>query len=146
MDETKPSIARIFWTDYLTALSAIAILIAVGFFLFDQFVQSLALSREFPFFVGAVCVIGIAIIIWRIRLISSAFEFGWSVEGDIVAVSFFRDRGLVSYIYTVQGERYQARNAVMKHRITKSLYRGQKVVIMANRDNPKIAFIRDIYI
>lgn len=146
MDETKPSIARIFWTDYLTALSAIAILIAVGFFLFDQFVQSLALSREFPFFVGAVCVIGIAIIIWRIRLISSAFEFGWSVEGDIVAVSFFRDRGLVSYIYTVQGERYQARNAVMKHRNTKSLYRGQKVVIMANRDNPKIAFIRDLYI
>lgn len=84
--------------------------------------------------------------IWRIRLISSAFEFGWEVEGDIVGIVFFRDRGSVTYIYTVQGERYQTSNAVMKHRITKSLQRGQRAVIMANRDNPKIAFIRDIYL
>ena len=146
MDDKKPSIERIFFTDYITTFSAISILISLGFFLFDRFIKSLALGDELPFIVGLVCIIGVAVIIWRIRLISSAFEFGWEVEGDILGISFFRDRGSVTYIYTVQGERYQTSNAIMKHRLTKALYRGQKVVIMANKDNPKIAFIRDIYI
>lgn len=146
MDDKKPSIERIFFTDYITTVSAISIVIAVVAYLFDRFIQSLGLGNQFPLIVGVVCVIGVAAIVWRIRLISSAFEFGWEVEGDIVGISFFRDRGSVSYIYTIQGERYQTSNAIMKHRLTKSLQQGQKVVIMANKDNPKVAFLRDIYI
>ena len=34
----------------------------------------------------------------------------------------------------------------MKHCITSGLQQGQEVAIMANNDNPKIAFIRDIYV
>jgi hypothetical protein len=146
MDSKKPSIKRIFWTDYLTAVSAIAILMFVGLFLFDRFIQPVALTQELPFIVGAACIAGIALIVWRIRRITSAFEFGWEVEGDIASVAFFRDRGSVTYIYTVQGERYKASNAVMRHRVTRGLQQGQKVIIMVNKDNPKIAFIRDIYL
>lgn len=145
MGDKKPSIQRIFFTDYVTSVSAIAMLVVLGFFLFDRFIQPLALTKELPFIVAGICIVGIAVILWRIRLISSAFEFGWEVEGDIADVGFFRDRGRVTYIYTIQGERYQASNAIMKHRATKSLFRGQKVVVMASRDNPKIAFLRDIY-
>ena len=146
MEEKKPSIERIFFTDYITTVSAISIVIAAVAFLIDRFIQSLGLGEQFPFFVGLVCIIGVAAIVWRIRLISSAFEFGWEVDGDLVSISFFRDRGSVTYIYTIQGERYQTRNAIMKHRLTRSLVQGQQVVIMANKDNPKIAFIRDIYV
>jgi hypothetical protein len=146
MDDKKPSIERIFFTDYITTVSAISIGISLAAFLIDRFIRSIGLGDQFPLFVGLICVIGIAAIIWRIRLITSAFEFGWEVEGDIVGISFFRDRGSVTYIYTIQGERFQTSNAIMKHRLTKSLARGQKVVIMANRDNPKVAFIRDIYV
>lgn len=145
MDNKKLSIERVFFTDYITSLSAIAVVIAVGFFLYDRFIMPTALTQEMPFILAAVGFLGIAAILWRIRLISSAFEFGWEVEGDIVGVSFFRDRGRVTYIYTIQGERYQSSNAVMQHRLTKALYQGQKVIIMANRENPKVAFIRDIY-
>jgi len=145
MDDKKPSIERIFFTDYTTTVSAISILVALGFFLFDRFIQSVALTEELPYIVGFVCIIGITVILWRIRLISSAFEFGWEVEGDIVDIGFFRDRGRVTYIYTILGERYQASNAIMQNRVTKSLYRGQKVIVMSNKDNPKTAFIRDIY-
>lgn len=146
MNDKKPSIERIFFTDFITCGSVIAILVTIGFLLFDRFFKTLALAEQFSYFVVSVCIIGIALIIWRIRLISSAFEFGWEVEGDIVGVNFFRDRGTVTYIYTIQGERYKTSNAIMKHRITRSLQQGQKVVIMANKDNPKVAFIRDIYI
>ena len=146
MDDKKLSIERIFWTDYITSMSAIAILIFVGFFLFDRFIQPFTFTKSLPFITAVICAAGITAIIWRIRLISSAFETGWEVEGDISGVSFFRDRGSVTYIYTVQGEKYKSSNAVMRHRLTQSLHRGQKVVIMANRDNPKVAFIRDIYI
>lgn len=146
MDDKKLSIARVFFTDYITSLSAIALVITAGFFVYDRFIMPTALTQEMPFILAFIGVIGMAAIVWRIRLISSAFEYGWEVEGDIVEVSFFRDRGRVAYIYTIQGERYQSSNAVMQHRLTKALHRGQKVIIMVNKDNPKIAFIRDIYI
>jgi hypothetical protein len=146
MDDKKPSIERIFFTDYITTFSAISVLFALGFFAFDRLIKSFELGDQFPIIIGSVCIIGIALIIWRIRLITSAFEFGWEVEGDIVGISFFRDRGSVTYIYMVQGERFQTSNAIMKHRLTKSLVQGQKVVIVANKDNPKVAFIRDIYV
>jgi hypothetical protein len=67
------------------------------------------------------------------------------VEGDVVSVSFFRDRGSATYIYTVNGERYKSSNAIMRHRITTQLRQGQKVTIVVNKDNPKTAFIRDLY-
>jgi hypothetical protein len=144
--ETKgPSIGRIFWTDYTTFILAISILLSGGFYLFDRFIQPIALSDELPYIVAFACLIGIPVITWRIRLITSAFEYGWEVEGDILDVGFFRDRGRVTYVYTVLGERYQSSNAIMKHRITKSLQRGQKAIVVANRDNPKVAFLRDLY-
>ena len=145
MDNKKPSVERIFFTYYTTSFSTISLLIMLGFFLFDRFIQPTTLTTQMPWLLVLVSMLGIAAIVWRIRLISSAFEDGWEVEGDIVGASFFRDRGRVTYIYTIQGERYQSSNAIMKHRLTRDIRRGQKVIIVANKDNPKVAFIRDIY-
>jgi uncharacterized protein DUF3592 len=145
MEPKSPAFGRIIWTDYTTCLATIFILFSGAALLYDQFVQSLSFSKELPYITAAICVVGIPVITWRLRLIASAFEYGWEVEGDVLDISFFRDRGRVSYIYTVQGERFQSSNAIMKNRITRSLQSGQKVKIVVNRDNPKIAFIRDIY-
>ena len=62
-----------------------------------------------------------------------------------IKLGFFRDRGRATYIYTVQGQRYQTSNAILRNRRTRSLQRGQKAKIVANRENPKAAFLRDIY-
>lgn len=145
MSEKKPALRKIFSTDYATFLATMFIVIAAGAFLFDRLVEPLTVSQELPYITAFVGVVGIPVIVWRIRLISSTFEYGWEVNGDIVDIGFFRDRGKVSYIYTVQGQRYQASNAMLKNRTTRSLQSGQKVKIVANRDNPKVAFIRDIY-
>ena len=145
MEPKSPAFGRIIWTDYTTCLAAIFILFSAAALLYDQFVQSLSFSKELPYITAAICVVGIPVITWRLRPIASAFEYGWEVEGDVLDISFFRDRGRVSYIYTVQGERFQTSNAIMKNRTTRSLQSGQKVKIVVNRDNPKIAFIRDIY-
>lgn len=145
MLEKRPALRRIFSTDYATFLATIFIVIAAGAFLLDRLVEPLTVSQELPYIAAVVGAIGIPVIVWRIRLISSAFEYGWEVDGDILDIGFFRDRGRITYIYTVQGQRYQASNAILRNRTTRSLQRGQKVKVMANRDSPKIAFIRDIY-
>jgi len=146
MLEKRPAIRRIFATDYATFLATIFIVIATGAFLFDRLVEPLTISQVLPYIAAVVDAIGIPVIVWRIRLISSAFEHGWEVEGDILDIGFFRDRGRVTYIYTVEGQRYQTSNAILRNRTTRSLQRGQKVKVMANRDNPKIAFIRSLYV
>ena len=145
MEPKSPKFGRIIWTDYATFLATIFILLSVAALIYDRFIQSLSFSKELPYITAAICVVGIPVITWRLRLIVSAFEYGWEVEGDILDISFFRDRGRVSYIYTVQGVRYQSGNAIMRNRVTRALQPGQKVVIVVNRDNPKNAFIRDIY-
>ena len=145
MDTKGPAIGRIVWTDYTTFLATMFVVLITGAFLYDRFIQRLAISQELPYFLGGIVIVALPIILWRIRLIASAFEFGWDVEGNILDVSFFRDRGRVTYTYTVQGERYQSSNAIMKNKPTRALQSGQKVTIVAQRDNPKVAFIRELY-
>jgi hypothetical protein len=145
MDNKKPSIERILWTDYLASVSVISILAIWGFFLFFKFIKPAQLSEPLFYASIAVTLVGSAVLIWRVRLITSAFAEGVEVEGDVVNVSFFRDRGSATYIYAVNGERYKSSNAIMRHRITAQLRQGQKVTIVVNKDNPKTAFIRDLY-
>ena len=145
MDTKGPAIGRIIWTDYTTFLATLSIVIILGVFLYDRFIQRLGISQELPYFLGGIVIVAIPVILWRIRLIASTFEFGWDVEDNILDVSFFRDRGRVTYTYTVQGERYQSGNAIMKNKSTRLLQSGQKVTIVAQRDNPKVAFIRELY-
>jgi hypothetical protein len=145
MANKKPSIERIFWTDYLASISVIFVLAIWGFFLFFKFIKPDQLSESLLYVSIIVTLVGSAVFTWRVRLITSAFEEGVEVEGDVVSVSFFRDRGSATYIYTVNGERYKSSNAIMRHRITTQLRQGQKVTIVVNKDNPKTAFIRDLY-
>lgn len=118
MENKKPSIERILWTDYFASVSVISILAIWGFFLFFKFIKPDQLSESLLYVSIIVTLVGSAVFTWRVRLITSAFEEGVEVEGDVVSVSFFRDRGNATYIYTVNGERYKSSNAIMRHRIT----------------------------
>lgn len=146
MEQKTPSFIKIIWTDYTAFLAAIAIVVTGGMLIFDQLTQQLGMGVVLVYMVAVAGVIGLPIVFWRIRLISSVFEFGWEVEADIIDIGFFRDRGRVTYVFTIQGERHQVSNAVMKTKFTKALQLGQKVIVVAQRDNPKTAFIRDMYL
>ena len=145
MAEKRPALKRIFSTDYATFLMTMFIVIAVGAFLIDRLVEPTTVSKELPYIAAFVIVVGIPIILWRVRLINSAFENGLEVAGEILSIGFFRGRGSVTYAYTVQGQQYQTSNAILRNRTTRTLQRGQKVKVVANRENPKVAFIRNIY-
>jgi len=144
--ETKgPSFVKIIWADYAAYLAATSIVVTGGFLLYDQLTGQQWLGTTLIYITAVVGAIGIPVIFWRVRLISSVFEFGWEVEADITDIVFFRDRGRVTYVFTVQGQKYQVSNTIMKTRFTRSLQRGQKVIVVAQQDNPKTAFIRDMY-
>jgi hypothetical protein len=145
MEPKAPSFIKIIWNDYNSFLALTAIIVASGMLTFDQLSHKLGMGISLFYMTAIVFLIGIPVIFWRVRLISSAFEFGWEAEADITNISFFRDRGKVTYVFTIQGERYQVSNAIMKTKFTRSLQRGQKVIVIAQRDNPRMAFIRDMY-
>jgi hypothetical protein len=146
METNKPSIGRIFQTDYLTTVWEIFILVIWGFFLSFKFIQPIQLANPLFYAAVIVTVIGIGIMTWRIRLIQSIFEDGAEVEGTVVSINFYRDRGYVTYVYEVKGKRYQSSNAIAKYRVTEQLKQGQRVRIVAEQNNPKIAFIKNIYL
>ena len=145
MQPREASFLKIIWTDYAACLSWIFMLVMGGLLAYDQLTGQLELGNILIYMTVAVVLIGIGVILWRVRLISSAFEFGWEVEADITDIGFFRDRGRVTYVFTIQGQRYQVGNAIMKNKYTWALQRGQKVTVIARQGDPKIAFIRDLY-
>jgi hypothetical protein len=145
MDEKKASLLQIIRTDYPAALCVIVTVMFWGIWAFDEFAATRPSNVPWLYIAAAFTIIGFACMAWRVRLIQSAFEEGREVEGDVLSVSFFRDRGRVSYVYTIDGQKYESSNAVMRHSRTRGLRPGQKVVITANRDNPKIAFIKELY-
>lgn len=145
MESKTPSFVKIVWTDYSAFLAAIAIVVTSGMLALDQFTHWLGMGDSLIYMTAIAVLVGVPVIFWRARLISSVFEFGWEAEADIIDIGFFRDRGRVTYVFTIQGQRYQVGNAIMKTRFTKSLQRGQKVKVVAQRDNPQKAFIRDMY-
>ncbi|MBI5294334.1 MAG: hypothetical protein HY869_02580 [Chloroflexi bacterium] len=146
MENNKPTLWRIFQTDYLTAVSGTFILVMWGFYLFFNFVQPGGLAAPLFYASIVVTVVGAIIVTWRIRLIRSTFEDGVEVEGAVVSVGFYRDRGHVAYAYEVNGERCQSSNAIMKERFTSQLKPGQKVTLIVSRDNPRNAFIKTMYL
>jgi hypothetical protein len=146
MDVTRPSLVRILSTDYASSLSVLFVIGTWGAYLFIRFVRNSPDAPSFMVAAAAVTVLAAAALAWRVRLIQSVFEDGWQVQGSLVSVSFFRDRGRVTYVYTVQGQRYQSSNAVMRNRLTRGLAQGRNVTIVAGKDNPKDAFIRELYL
>lgn len=140
-----PSPFRIIRIDYLASLGVLFPLVfwglALVFLLFDPEAASF-----FRFIAPPVTVVGLAVTLWRIRYITSVFVEGDEVPGIISGISFFRGRGRVEYVYTYQGRKYQASNAIHSTAVTGALACGQEITVMVDRFNPKRAFVRELYL
>lgn len=98
-----------------------------------------------PTIFAVITVVALAVLIWRIQIFNSVFSDGIETTATINNVSFFRDRGRVEYVYTHQGQKYASGNAIHKVKQTLALKVGEQVVLVVDRNNPKRAFIRDLY-
>jgi hypothetical protein len=144
--EKRPSIPIILLTDYPAFVAFLFPLVAAAVLVFIRLSEDGPIAPWLLVVAGAGLVIGLAVVIWRIRLIHGIFEYGEQTPAVVNAVSFFRDRGHLGYIYTYRGQKYQGSAAVMKTWRTKAYQSGQEVAVMVDRDNPKRAFIRDLYL
>jgi len=91
-------------------------------------------------------VVGIPLLLWRVRSFQSMFRRGIQVRGRITDVSFYRDRGRVEYSYTYEGQTYAGGNAVQKTGRSEALQPGGEVTLLVDPEKPQRAVIRDLYV
>jgi len=140
-----PSLFRVVSTDYASFLSVLFPLVFGGFSLYFYFTGNDALQLFLPLAI-VVTVIGVPVLVQRYRTISSVFAEGVQTQGVVTGIGFFRGRGVVKYSYTFQGEKQASDNAINRNGRTRKLRVGQKVTVIVDRNNPKRAFIREIYL
>ena len=144
MQNQSPSLFRVISTDYPSYLSVLFPVVFVGFTIYFFAVGNDSLQL-FLFLAIGVTVIGIPVLVQRYRTITSVFENGQQANGVITSLGFFRGRGNVGYSYTFQGEKLTSSNAINRNSRTRNLRVGQTVKLFVDPNNPKRAFIQEIY-
>lgn len=145
MQSPSPSLFRVISTDYPSYLSVLFPVIFGIFSLYFFFTGNDALQLFLPLAIGAT-VIGVPVLVQRFRAISSVFADGQQTQGVVTGISFFRGRGRVEYSYTFQGEKQMSGNAINRNSRTRKLRVGNKITVMVDRNDPRRAFIREIYL
>lgn len=145
MQNQSPSFFRIISTDYPSYLSVL-FPVVFGVFTIYFFNTQNTSSQLFLLITAIVTVIGVPTLVQRYRTISSVFANGIPTEGVITAIGFLRGRGRVEYSYTSRGEKYTTSNAINRNGRTRNLRIGQNVKVIVDPDDPKRAFIQEIYL
>ena len=145
IDENRPSLFWIIRTDYLSSLAFLFPLVMWGIVAFGYF-QGDPVTQNYFFTVVGITVAGVLVLTWRFLIILRIFNDGQSAAATIDRIGFFRGRGQVSYIYTYQGEKYTSRNFISRNARTRQLAPGDKVTVFVHSNNPKRAYIRELYI
>jgi len=145
MQSQRPSLLRVISTDYPSYLSVLFPIVFGGFSLYFFVAGNDAVRLFLPLAIAAT-VIGIPVLVQRYRIISSVFAEGAQTKGIVTSLSFFRGRGRAEYSYTFQGAKQVSANAINKNSRTRKLRVGEAVTVIVDPNNPKRAFIREIYL
>lgn len=142
----QPSLLKIITIDYIAFLGWLFPVVMWGMYVVLIVLGNVKINDlTLPVTFAVITVVALAILIWRIQVFNTVFSDGIESTATINNVSFFRDRGRVDYVYTYQGQKYVSGNAIHKVKQTLALKAGEQVVLMVDRNNPKRAFIRDLY-
>ena len=145
MKSQNPSLFRVISTDYSSFLSVLFPIVFGGFSAYFFFTGNNALQLFLLLAIGAI-VLGVPYLVQRYRNISSVFADGIEAQGTVTNMFFFRGRGHVEYSYIVQGKKQTSSNAINKNGRTRNLKVGQTVTVVVDRNDPKLAFIKEIYL
>jgi len=142
----NPSFFKVVTTDYPTFSACLFPPASGAFYLFLSLTEENPVDITVSIFFAAGSVIALIVLLWRIQLFNTIFSDGMTANATISKVWFFRDRGRINYSYTYLGQNYSSGNVVMKIKKTRQIKVGDQVVVMVNRNKPKQAFIRDLYL
>lgn len=147
MKET-PSILRIIQSDFGAYISlAIPVIswLTYLWILFREGDSSGNLGTVFVYFL-VFTLVGMLVAIWRIYFISTIFDYGVEVPGQVERIGFYRGRGRVVFYYLYQGNKLKASRAIVKNKFTSGIRPGENVAVVVNENNPKNAVIKRIFI
>jgi hypothetical protein len=143
----QPSFGKIVTIDYAAFSAFLFPPVMWGVYLFFLILQS-GKTTNFIFLVTnlVVTIISIPVLFWRIHLINTIFDDGIQTRATISDIYFYRDRGRIEYIYTYLGQEYTSGNSVHRAKPTRAIKIGDQVTVMVDRNKPKRAYIRDLYL
>jgi len=145
IEKNRPSLLRIVRTDYaafFVTFVTVMFWVILGF----DLLRGAEISRNLRYAVVGTTVVGVIVFLWRTMTIYAIFNDGQESTAIINHVSFYRGRGAITYIHESQGEKYRCTNTLLRNGRTKELAEGDKVVILVDRNNPKKAHIKDLYL
>jgi len=143
----QPSILKILTIDYIAFLGWIFPVVIWASYILSYFIRSVKINfLPLPVVYIAITIAALIVVLWRIQVIYSVFSDGMEAPATINRISFFRDRGKVDYVYTHQGQKYVSSNSIHRVKQTLALKIEDQVVVVIDRNHPKKAFIRDLYI
>lgn len=142
-----PSIIKIINTDYIAFIAFLFPVVIWIFYFVLMLTNKINLTDwELLSVYAVITFIAVITLVWRIHLFNTIFDDGIEALATISNVSFFRDRGRIEYIYLFQGQKYSSGIAVRKTKHTSAVNSGQPAVIMIDRNLPKRAIIRDLFL
>lgn len=150
MQRPIPTLYQIITTDYLAQNFFVLIFGGWVIYAIDAFFAGQ--STVFLLIFAALCTpIGVGTFYWRYQTIVSTFAFGHQITGRVVNIRTIsagkkNQDYIIEYEYNFQGQTHQNRNRVKKNDTAQSLRTGQQVALIVNEKNPKIAFIKDMYL
>lgn len=101
-------------------------------------------DRSFVFVLIAFAVLGVLLLFVQLKKLGNLFESGRKVMGTVTGSSFYKDRGSISYVYSVEGDEYKGRMAVGKNRETKSFQEGMSVNLLVDDIRFEKSVIEDL--
>jgi hypothetical protein len=143
-EENRPTLFRIIQTDYTSFLCITSVVMLWAFFIFDLIGKGES-SANYTVTVATGSFVGLLIFLWRYNSFITIYNQGFEEEGTISGIGFFRGRGKVSYVYLFRGEKYSGSNAILRNGRTKHISVGDRVTVFVNSNNPKKAFIAELY-
>lgn len=111
-----------------------------GSFLYGKEVDDLLLITIF-FTLAAILVL-----IWRVRQIHFLYDHGLEVKGVIIEISYYKNRGKITYEFVLSGENFTGSSPVIKNKRTKMFDVGEQVVLYVDEDHPKRVYMRDLFV
>jgi hypothetical protein len=158
MLEQKYSVKKIISHDYITLASLIcfvitAVLLAemyfLGYFVSKRLLELVYVPVEDRFvyyciFGGFACV-GLACFIFRMSIIKSYFISGTNIKGTITGLTYWRDRGRITFKYTFEGQEYHRKIMIHTTSETSNLGKDDEVNVLVKPANHSKAIIMDIF-
>jgi hypothetical protein len=141
-----PSFFRVVSTDYTACSSLLTPFVLGAFYLYLSLTEETPVELIVPIMFAAGAVIAVIVLFWRIQLFNTIFSDGMTATATISKIWFYRDRGRINYTYFYLGQNYTSGNVVMKVKKARQIQMGDQLTVMINRNNPKQAYIRDLYL